>query len=150
LHPDDASQHAAGLDAARALSDGESTTFEYRFRHKDGSWRWIRTQSTPLRRDVTGAVTQLASLGIDVTEEKLHQAAVLEAAALDSFRSRLADELRDVDNRAAVELRAAQLVAEHLGVAGAHFVTIESTRYDQAWPVDVSGSRPKVASASAH
>ncbi len=80
---------AAGLSAGRSLvhaddlpsvvdsfarlgraADGELVTREFRLRHKDGSWRWLRARETPFSRDADGAVRQVVGAAEDVTERK--------------------------------------------------------------------------------
>ena len=68
VHPDDL-PHVLG-ETEKALSEGRvaSNRAEYRFRHKDGSWRWVESVGTNLLDDpaVGGVVVQTR----DVTERK--------------------------------------------------------------------------------
>ena len=68
VHPEDLS-HALE-ETQKALLDGGVTTnkAEYRFRHKDGSWRWVESVGTYLLDDpdVKGVVVQTR----DITERK--------------------------------------------------------------------------------
>ncbi len=67
-HPDDA---AGGAEALVQLSNGKTVAnFENRFRHKDGSWRWICWTAVP----EAGFVY---AVGRDVTEEKERKKALL-------------------------------------------------------------------------
>ena len=134
LHPDDAGVFAANLDSVRDLSDGEATSIDYRFRHKDGSWRWFRTVATPLRRTIDGIVAQVASLSIDVTEQKAHEAEMAAAALLDALRARLADALQDLAGTSVLEAAAAEILAEHLGSIRAHFVEVDQLGTDRTVP----------------
>src|SRR5919112_3820280 len=77
VHPEDLS-HVLG-ETQKALSEGGVTTnrAEYRFRHKDGSWRWVESVGTYLLDDpdVEGVVVQTR----DITERKEVEEALKEA-----------------------------------------------------------------------
>ena len=77
VHPDDL-PHVLE-EAERALAEGRaaSSTAEYRFRHADGSWRWVESVGTYLLDDpqVGGVVVTSR----DVTERKLTEEALREA-----------------------------------------------------------------------
>lgn len=64
IHPDDREHVFAGL---AVLEKEDSHVYEYRFRHKDGSWRWMHNEFT-LIRDSSGAPRELVGYWIDVTE----------------------------------------------------------------------------------
>ena len=125
LHPDDADAFAAYLVSAQNLDDGESSSVDYRIRHRDGSWPWFRTTATPLRRTVDDKVAQLSSLSIDVTEQKAHEAALTAAASLDALRAHMTDALHDLVGRNMIEAAAAQVLTEHLGSGSAQFAHID-------------------------
>ncbi|HSN91137.1 MAG TPA: PAS domain S-box protein [Anaeromyxobacteraceae bacterium] len=65
VHPDDRAAAVAGR--ARALTEGQVIQ-EYRFRHRDGSWRWIRDQLRRVR-DEGGRPAVVGALS-DVTEQR--------------------------------------------------------------------------------
>lgn len=68
VHPEDL--RLVLEETEKALSEGGVTTnkAEYRFRHKDGSWRWVESVGTYLHEDpdVQGVVVQTR----DITERK--------------------------------------------------------------------------------
>lgn len=68
VHPDDM---AAAMDKVnRFLADPWPDYFnEFRFRHKDGSYRWILTQAA-LIRDTAGNPTHMVGVHVDITERK--------------------------------------------------------------------------------
>jgi PAS domain S-box-containing protein len=68
VHPDDR-PHVLE-ETEKALSEGGITTnqVEYRFRHKDGSWRWMESVGTYLLDDP--AVRGVVVTSRDVTERK--------------------------------------------------------------------------------
>ena len=114
LHPDDVGGFEAHLERARQLAVNESASVEYRFLHKNGTWRWFRTASVPLQHSIDGTVAQLANLTIDTSEQKQHETEVVVAAALDSFRARLVDTLSALDSEGSILTASARLLAGHL------------------------------------
>jgi PAS domain S-box-containing protein len=75
VHPDDVAALRASLE--RGLATGESV-FRYRFRHKDGSYRWMR-DDWRLVRDEQGAPSEIFGSWIDVTERKQVEEALRQA-----------------------------------------------------------------------
>ncbi|CAG0966428.1 hypothetical protein RHDC4_01007, partial [Rhodocyclaceae bacterium] len=71
LHPDDRS---AVRQAHERYMRGETPTFqvEFRFRHKDGSWRWILGRGEALR-DTAGVPYRMAGSHTDITDRKTLQ-----------------------------------------------------------------------------
>lgn len=67
VHPDDQPwvlAHQAGL-----LSGQPATAIEYRFQHRDGSWRWMHDESCVVR-DAQGQASELVGSWMDVTLRK--------------------------------------------------------------------------------
>lgn len=77
LHPTDAGWVRATL---RQCADGllPSFSIEYRLRHKDGGYRWIRSQGTALR-DESGNIVRLAGGNTDITARKEAEQALRES-----------------------------------------------------------------------
>jgi PAS domain S-box-containing protein len=80
VHPDDVANSSSALVIA---SSGQLPTFENRFRHKDGSYRWIAWVAAPETnliyasgRDITAEKEAAAKLAI--TQEQLRQAQKME------------------------------------------------------------------------
>ena len=66
VHPDDAATAALGfshLDSQTAISR------DYRFRHGDGTYRWVHDH-TQIIRDATGRPRELVGYWLDITERK--------------------------------------------------------------------------------
>ncbi len=66
LHPEDRAAAEAGV---RALFDEEHLTHEFRFRHRDGTYHWIRDEQR-LLRDAAGAPGEIVGSWSDITERK--------------------------------------------------------------------------------
>ncbi len=70
LHHADAERYVAHLEHLRQLLPDQMAEFEYRMRHKDGSWRWLASREMVYMRDDTGPVTQIIGAAYDVTERR--------------------------------------------------------------------------------
>jgi PAS domain S-box-containing protein len=69
LHPDDLDRVRAAL-SAEAEGRENLSWLEFRMRHKDGSYRWIRSRAFILR-DANGRIYRKAGSHEDITERKL-------------------------------------------------------------------------------
>jgi PAS domain S-box-containing protein len=79
VHPDDLARIIAENEKALAIAnksknkkktDEKIVTFEYRIRHQNGSWRWLRTDGIIFDRDNKGNVLHIMNSSIDITEQK--------------------------------------------------------------------------------
>jgi two-component system, sensor histidine kinase and response regulator len=52
------------------VSDGQVVETEFRSRHADGSWRWVRCHEVVFRRDQTGHPVEILGTVEDITERK--------------------------------------------------------------------------------
>jgi len=66
IYPEDAPRVFAGLPH---LFETGHLVHEYRFRHQNGEWRWMRDEMT-LVRDATGAPLEIIGCLFDITERK--------------------------------------------------------------------------------
>ncbi len=76
LHPEDRERvHAAH----RACLTGEEdhAKLEYRIRHRDGRWIWLRSDAMVIERDDTGRALRYVGTEIDITDLRLAEAAHL-------------------------------------------------------------------------
>jgi two-component system, cell cycle sensor histidine kinase and response regulator CckA len=82
VHPDDwprFQEHLASV--LRTAADGAVLEFEYRVRHRDGSWRHLRSRDTVIARGPDGRVRQLVGVATDVTERHEAEARIRRLAA---------------------------------------------------------------------
>ena len=100
MHPDDvAALPRLGEVYARA-KDGEIFEHLFRFKHKNGEWRWISRCATVFARDPQGRPTQVLGSAADVTalktaEEELRSLSARLRNTQDEERRRIARELHD-------------------------------------------------------
>ncbi len=76
LHPDDLERAKSAVNAH--FERGEPFDLEFRLRHKDGSWRWVRGRGRVMARDASGRVTRMVGTHVDIhkrreTEAKLEE-----------------------------------------------------------------------------
>jgi PAS domain S-box-containing protein len=69
LHPDER-ERVLAANAAHAEGATPHYEYEYRLRHKDGSYRWILARGVALR-DAHGQAHRMAGSHVDITERKL-------------------------------------------------------------------------------
>jgi two-component system, cell cycle sensor histidine kinase and response regulator CckA len=86
VHPDDRDRVSEAAAIARATGVGQ--TIEYRFQHKNGTWRTLESTASVIR-DAKGAPEKLVIVNRDVTERKQSNEALRVADA--GFRSLVED-----------------------------------------------------------
>jgi PAS domain S-box-containing protein len=120
VHPEDLERVRGELRAH--FKGRESLSWvEFRMRHKDGSYRWIRSRAFVLR-DATGRVYRMAGSHEDVTERKAAEEELArERHLLRTFLDVLPEGIyfKDRDSRL---IRANRTVAETVGCAPAQLV----------------------------
>jgi len=80
VHPDDLAICRAILN--RAIVSGEKQSgFEYRVKHKDGSWQW-HTSNASVIRDVNGGIISFLGIARNITERKNTEAQLLASEQL--------------------------------------------------------------------
>jgi len=80
VHPEDLELTLRKIRAFIANPQGRHEV-EFRFRHKDGSYRWIYTQADVLR-DATGKPVRMLGCHLEFTEHKVAEEAQLRLAAI--------------------------------------------------------------------
>ena len=61
------------------LGDNEILSTEYRFRHKNGEWRWLLAREVVFSRDATGKPTQILGVVEDISTRKLAETELQQA-----------------------------------------------------------------------
>ncbi len=90
------------------ISDGEVVENEYRFRHRQGNWRWLLCRETVFHRDSQGQPTQIFGTATDITKLK-HAEADLQAFNQELDRLARMDGLTQVANRRSFDEYLAQV-----------------------------------------
>lgn len=82
IHPDDRRRllrHFAGL---RLSNNEDVCEIEFRLRHKNGEWRWLKSCDKVFRRAADKRVTQIAGYAEDITKRKNSQEELFRLAAI--------------------------------------------------------------------
>ncbi|HYF60143.1 MAG TPA: PAS domain-containing protein [Burkholderiaceae bacterium] len=92
VHPEDAALYAASMEETLR---SERTRTDYRVVRPDGETRWLASRCSRTV-DASGAVVRVTGIVVDITERKVLELELLEAARRkDEFLSMLAHELRN-------------------------------------------------------
>ncbi|GAA3351266.1 hypothetical protein GCM10020358_80340 [Amorphoplanes nipponensis] len=121
-HPDDGRQY--GRDFLAAVAERRPFHGEVRVRHADGQWRWLESWGSP-RIGPDGVFLGYVGTSADVTERKLAQLTLNAAAAINAFRTRLADVLESLTDPAQIAAGAARTLARHLRAGRVRYLEID-------------------------
>lgn len=115
LHPDD---HDRVLGAVGGYLEGRLPTYdiEFRFHHKDDSYRWIRARGKALRNE-NGQPYRMAGSHSDITSQKETQDALTKRATRDRVLARLATKIRGAVSMEQVLQVAVQEIRQATGAA---------------------------------
>jgi PAS domain S-box-containing protein len=79
VHPDDLpiimaknteALKKANKQKTKKLSNEPIAQFEYRMKHKNGTWRWLHTDGSIFDRNAKGEVEHVLNISLDITERK--------------------------------------------------------------------------------
>ncbi|MGL5194401.1 MAG: PAS domain S-box protein [Chroococcales cyanobacterium] len=70
-HPEDRDLFSQGTARFLWLEDSDVLSTEYRFRHKNGDWRWLNAREVVFSRDPQGTPTHILGSVEDITPRKL-------------------------------------------------------------------------------
>ena len=103
FHPDDL--HYINEESARfaTVGDGETLESEFRMKHANGSWRWLRSRDVVFARTADGSPAQILGTAADITERKLVEMQLLESQSrLRAIVNSTSDSILIVDRRGIV------------------------------------------------
>jgi PAS domain S-box-containing protein len=104
VHPDDIKYIDELPSIFQNLQPGEIYEVEYRQRHIDGSWRWLRTRSVVFTSNADGNPEQIIGTAIDITEQKRVQMQLKESETrLHTIISSISDGILIVDRNGIVQ-----------------------------------------------
>ncbi|MBD2503327.1 PAS domain-containing protein [Anabaena azotica FACHB-119] len=128
LHPDDLPLLERNFKQWQNAENGEVLTTEYRMKHQDGTWRWLRSREVVFARDKNHCPSKILGTTQDITDSKLAELEIVHSRdLLEGVYNGSADALFLVDsttllttdcNQRAVELFAANSKAELIGIEG--------------------------------
>ena len=81
MHPEDLLRVLAHFERFAGVADGVICETEYRMRHANGAWRWIRSRDTVYKR-VEGKPCQIVGSAQDITEQKWFEDQIAEQMTL--------------------------------------------------------------------
>ncbi|HBE17292.1 MAG TPA: hypothetical protein DEG17_06285 [Cyanobacteria bacterium UBA11149] len=81
LHPDDLPGVLEHLNSFTNVADGEVREVEYRIKHANGSWRWLRNRDVVFSRFADGLPKEILGTARDITDSKLIEMALWESEA---------------------------------------------------------------------
>lgn len=70
LHPEDLPFVDAAVKKLNESQTGENVSYEARFRHADGGWRWFNVTLRPFKRDDRGMLSEAIGVAIEITRQK--------------------------------------------------------------------------------
>ncbi|MEA5551574.1 PAS domain S-box protein [Anabaena cylindrica UHCC 0172] len=79
VHPEDFPLLSRNMAQWQIAHDGEILTTEYRMRHKNGSWCWLRSRDVVFARDENNQVIKILGTAQDISESKQVEAALKQA-----------------------------------------------------------------------
>ena len=112
VHPDD---RATLIDAGQALQQtGVGRRLEYRFQHKDGTWRTLESSNSALRND-RGEVDKFIVVNRDVTELRNHETQLRQAQKMEAVGRLSGGIAHDFNNVLSVIIAYSEMAEESLG-----------------------------------
>lgn len=78
VHPEEKVLMIEERQKLAVINDGEVVENEYRFRHRQGHWRWLLCRETVFQRDHDGEPTQIFGTATDITKHKRAEVALKE------------------------------------------------------------------------
>ncbi|HET7791236.1 MAG TPA: PAS domain-containing protein [Gemmatimonadales bacterium] len=123
LHPEDRERV---LESVPALLSTGSRYLEYRFRHKNGTWRWLRDDSRVLA--TTGRTTQVVHAFQDVTDLKQLEDQYRQSQKMEAVGRLAGGVAHDFNNLLTAITGYADLLLEDLPAGGPHRADVREIR----------------------
>jgi two-component system, NarL family, sensor histidine kinase UhpB len=151
VHPDDLPRINAENAAAIAAYEQRAPDappfsppqFEYRFRHADGSWRWLLTYGMVFDHKSDGRIARILNISLDITAQKELEARL--RTMQQELECRVADRTASLE-QANQELRAEiahrKAVEQELSDTLNHFNLMASAARVGLWDVEVTPGKP--------
>ncbi|MFL5788486.1 MAG: PAS domain-containing protein, partial [Flavisolibacter sp.] len=70
IHPDDRNVLKTRLQQISNLKGNETISYDYRIKHKNGNYRWVRSYESVFKRHSNGTVWQTIGIILDIDKEK--------------------------------------------------------------------------------
>lgn len=131
VHPDD---RPLITDRFATLSEvrGDRFEYEYRMRQKNGQWMWVKSLAHVVERNAGGAVTKVAGINLEVTQQKeaemrIHalnaslEAQMQDALARSEARATLGTLVASVSHEMATPMGNSMMTASTLNAQAAQF-----------------------------
>ncbi len=111
IHPDDVSETIEAFrQGLLQFTSGQAT---YRYRHKNGEWRWFESTGRPFR--TAGGEVRVMVVSRDITARKQAEEALKEEAQVSTSLVRVGEELNSILNTPAILDQLCRLAAQELG-----------------------------------
>jgi PAS domain S-box-containing protein len=81
VNPDDVTAVDTSQERLASAGDQDILEIDYRLRHSNGEWRWLRSYERPFARRKDGSLKQKIGIAIDITERKQAEDILQEAEA---------------------------------------------------------------------
>src|SRR5437879_2211814 len=124
VHPEDRERIRG--DLAEQFPTGQFT-IEYRFRHKDGSYRWILDEGR-VRHDATGHAVEVVGAWIDITERKRLETQLRQAQKMEAIGQLAGGVAHDFNNVLTAIAGNAELLQEGFADGDPKRETVEEIR----------------------
>jgi PAS domain S-box-containing protein len=128
LHPDER-ERVIAANVAHADGATPHYEYEYRLRHKDGSYRWILARGVALR-DASGKAYRMAGSHVDVTERK----------RAEEERERLLNREREARQEAEAAVRVTEEAREALRASEEQYRSLADLLPAVVWTAQADGS----------
>lgn len=125
IHPDDTARVEATMAAERARRSAYG--FDSRFRHADGSWRWMRIAVNP-RFDGDGVFLGYVGMAFDITQTREALDALERQERQQSFLLALVDRLRDLTSPEDIILEVERALGTELGADRVGYGVVDQQR----------------------